>query len=304
VKRNRLKYHLNEKERILYPQPKRPKIMIQNAWKLFLIGMMAWTSAGAQIKWKDVHALIFTRNGKGYVHENRAASVEMAKRLATEQGFKLDVSDDPAIFTEENLSKYDLLIFSNTNNDVFDTDAQRTAFRRYIESGGGMVGLHSVMGTERNWTWFKQMLGGTFSWHAVNQTFKVRTLRPDHPSMQGVPALWERKDECYFSKELFPGIEVLMVHELASLDKKQETEILKNAGHYKDFYPTAWYHAFDGGHVWVTTLGHDIFNYSEPVYMNHVLQGIRYIAGKTAKRNPGRAYATDRDTPLAIFQSK
>jgi type 1 glutamine amidotransferase len=279
-------------------------IMMRNTWMIFLTALLVCTSAMAQVRWKDVHALIYTRNGKGYVHENRAASVEMMKNLSKEHGFKLDVSDDPAIFTDENLSKYDLLIFSNTNNDVFDTDAQRTAFRRYIESGGGFVGLHSVMGTERNWTWFKQMLGGTFSWHAVNQTFKVRNLRPDHPSMQGVPALWERKDECYFSKELFPGIEVLMVHELASLDRKQEAEILKNAGHYKDFYPTAWYHAYDGGHVWVTTLGHDIFNYSEPVYMNHVLQGLRYIAGKTAKRNLGKSYAADRDTPLSIFQSK
>lgn len=278
--------------------------MKRNVWLLSLSLMFSCTSLLAQVKWKDVHALIFTRNGKGYVHENRAASVEMARQLSRTHGFKLDISDDPAIFTDENLARYDLLIFSNTNNDVFDTDAQRTAFRRYIESGGGMVGLHSVMGTERNWTWFKQMLGGTFSWHAVNQVFRVRTLRPDHPSMEGVPALWERKDECYFSKELFPGIEVLMVHELSSLDRKQEAEILKNAGHYKDYYPTAWYHAFDGGHVWVTTLGHDIFNYSEPVYMNHVLQGIRYIAGKTAKRNLSRAYATERDTPLSIFQSK
>jgi hypothetical protein len=38
--------------------------------------------------------------------------------------------------------------------------------------------------------------------------------------------------------------------------------------------------------------------------MNHVLQGIRYIAGKTAKRDLSRAYATERDTPLSIFQSK
>lgn len=277
---------------------------LHKTWLLLLFFLLINTLTEAQVRWKNVQVLIFTRNGKGYVHENRAASVDMAKALSKVHGFKLDVSDDPAIFTEDNLARYDLLIFSNTNNDVFDTDAQRTAFRRYMESGGGLVGLHSVMGTERSWTWFKQLLGGTFSWHAANQSFRVRTLRPDHPSMEGVPALWERKDECYFSKELFPGIEVLMVHELASLDRKQEGEILRNAGHYKDYYPTAWYHAYDGGHAWVTTLGHDIFNYAEPVYMNHVLQGIRFIAGKTSSRDQSRAYATDRDTPLSIFNKK
>jgi len=252
----------------------------------------------AQVRWRSVKALVYTRNGKGYVHDNRAASVEMLQRLAAEQGFSLTVSDDPAQFTDDNLARYDVLIFSNTNNDVFDTDAQRTAFRRYIESGGGFVGLHSVMGTERSWTWFKNMLGGTFSWHARNQSFRVLNIRPGHPAMAGVPAEWVKKDECYFAKELFPGIEVLMVHDLASLDGKQDEEVRKNAGHYKDYYPTAWYHAYDGGHVWVTTLGHDIFNYTDPVYVNHVLNGIRYVAMRSARRDRSRAYADGRDTPL------
>jgi len=242
--------------------------------------------------------MVYTRNGKGYVHDNRAASVEMLQRLAGEVGFSLTASDDPGQFTEANLAQYDVLIFSNTNNDVFDTDAQRIAFRRYIESGGGFVGLHSVMGTERNWTWFKQMLGGTFSWHARNQSFRILNMRPSHPSMEGVPAVWEKKDECYFAKELFPGIEVLMVHELSSLDGQQEEKVREHAGHYKDYYPTAWYHAFGGGHVWVTTLGHDIFNYSDPTFTKHVLHGIRYIVGKSAQRDPHNAYATQPDTPL------
>jgi type 1 glutamine amidotransferase len=263
----------------------------------FLIPSAA-SLAQSGLKWKNVRALIYTRNGKGYVHENRAASVEMVSSLAKKYGFTLDVSEDPAIFTDANLARYDLLIFSNTNNDVFDTDAQRLAFRRYMQSGGGLVGLHSVMGTERNRTWFKQLLGGTFSWHAVNQSFRIRNLRPGHPSMKGMPAIWEKKDECYFSKEMYPGIEVLMANDFTSLDRKQQQEILKNAGTYNELFPSVWYHAFDGGHAWVTTLGHDIFNYTEPLYMEHVLQGIRFIAEQTKGRDAGKAYATDRDTPL------
>lgn len=258
---------------------------------------MTTADASERIRWKQVKALIFTRNGKGYVHDNRAASVEMVKALAKRHGFALDVSDDPAIFTEANLAQYDLLIFSNTNNDVFDTDAQRLAFRRYMQSGGGLVGLHSVMGTERNWTWFKQLLGGTFSWHATNQTFRIRNIRPGHPSMKGMPPVWEKKDECYFTKEMHPGTEVLMAHETGSIDAKQQQEVRKNAGTYGELFPAVWYHAFDGGHAWITTLGHDIFNYTEPLYMEHVLQGIRFIAERTGKREAGRAYATDRDTP-------
>nr|MCU0393742.1 ThuA domain-containing protein [Thermoflexibacter sp.] len=98
-------------------------------------------------------------------------------------GFKVDVSDNPTVFSDENLQKYNCLIFTSTNNDVFDTDNQRLAFRRYIESGGGLVGIHAIMGTERNWTWFKQLIGGSFAWHASFQKYKVRVIDHKHPSV-------------------------------------------------------------------------------------------------------------------------
>ena len=121
-------------------------------------------------KLKNSRILVYTKNGKGYVHDNIQASVVCIQELGIENGFKVDVSDDPILFTEANLNKYTLLVFTSTNNDVFDNDEQRLAFRRYIEAGGGFVGLHSVTGTERNWTWFKMMIGETFSWHAKFQS--------------------------------------------------------------------------------------------------------------------------------------
>lgn len=124
--------------------------------------------AGSQV-------LVYTKNGKGYVHDNIASAVACIQQLAKTNNFKVDVSDDPSVFTEANLKKYQLLIFTSTNNDVFDNDEQRVQFRRYIEAGGGFVGVHSVTGTERNWTWFKMMLGETFSWHAKFQKFSIKT---------------------------------------------------------------------------------------------------------------------------------
>ena len=60
--------------------------------------------------------LVFTRNGEGYVHDNIAASVAAIKNLCRDNNFKVDISDVPTVFTEENLKQYDALIFSNTNN--------------------------------------------------------------------------------------------------------------------------------------------------------------------------------------------
>lgn len=84
---------------------------------------------------KNANVLVYTKNGSGYVHDNIPSAVEAVKKLAEENNFKVTVSDDPAIFTEENLKQYVFLVFPSTNNDVFANDQQRLAFRRYIEAG-------------------------------------------------------------------------------------------------------------------------------------------------------------------------
>ncbi|NCW13332.1 MAG: ThuA domain-containing protein [Chitinophagia bacterium] len=249
-------------------------------------------------KLKNSQVLVYIKNGKGYVHDNIAASVECIKELGAENQFKVDVSDDPSVFTESNLKKYKLLIFSSTNNDVFDTDDQRVAFRRYIEAGGGFVGLHSVTGTERNWTWFKMMIGETFSWHANFQSFSVINIDPTHPSMKGMPAVWTKEDECYFGKELYPGIKVLMMHDLSTLNPAQTDLINKNSGSYINYFPAVWYQAFQGGHIWISTLGHDKNNYQNPLFKNHLLQGIQFIANEYNGLHYDQAFAKDKNDPI------
>ena len=249
-------------------------------------------------KLKNSKVLVYTKNGKGYVHDNIASAVASIKEMGVENHFTVDVSDDPSVFTEANLKNYQFLIFTSTNNDVFDNDNQRVQFRRYIEAGGGFVGVHSVTGTERNWTWFKMMLGETFSWHASFQKFSIKKLDNTHPSMQGVPAIWEREDECYFGKELYPGIKVLMAHQLSSLNPSQTDLIQKNAGSYANYFPAVWYQQFDGGNIWVTALGHSKESYQDPVYKNHLLQGIRFIANQFKGLDYSKAHAITRDDAL------
>ncbi|MFZ9145572.1 MAG: ThuA domain-containing protein, partial [Aquirufa sp.] len=138
--------------------------------------------------------LVYTKNGPGYVHDNISSAVSAIQKLGAEKRFKVDVSDNPGVFEEQNLAKYKVIIFTSTNNDVFDTDIQRLAFRHYIEAGGGFVGVHSVTGTERKWDWFKMMVGETFTWHAKFQPFSVINIDPTHPSMKGVPTKRTKDD--------------------------------------------------------------------------------------------------------------
>lgn len=244
---------------------------------------------------KNAKVLVYTKNGKGYIHDNIPSAVACIFKLGKEQGFKVDTSSNAAVFTADNLKQYTLLIFTSTNNDVFDTDVQRVAFRNYIEAGGGFVGIHSVTGTERNWTWFKQLVGCTFLVHPPFQKFTVKVIDSNSPLVAGVPKVWEHEDELYFNKEWYPGITVVMADDLSTLNPEAAATKQRGMGSYGDLYPSVWYQHFDGGNVWVTALGHDKTTYSDPVYVRILLNGIKYVASQTNKLDYTKAYAKNRD---------
>jgi len=219
--------------------------------------------------------LVYTKNGEGYVHDNLAESIKMVERLGEEHGFAVDASDDPAVMTEENLKQYDALIFSNTNNETFDTDAQKLAFQRYMQAGGGFVGIHSASGSERDWDWFAQMLGGRFRRHPPFQEFDIKVLDSGHPSTAFLGDTWQWEDECYYLTNLNPGMQVLLAADLTTVKDKQQDEY--PGTNFGNLFPICWQHEFDGGRQWYTALGHSKEFYSDPTFVKHIMGGIQWV---------------------------
>lgn len=222
---------------------------------------------------------LYTRNGEGYVHENIPYSVDAIEGLGEHYGFDVDVSDDPGLFTEENLAQYDALIFSNTNNEIFSNETQQDALQSYIRQGGGFVGIHSASGSERDWPWFSRLMGGNFERHAPQQDFAVDVIDDAHPSTSFLPGTWNiEDDECYYLKDLSPGIRVLLAADLSTVSDEEKENF---PGHiFGNSFPVAWYQEFDGGRQWYTSLGHRPEQYSDPVFIKHILGGIRWVAGE------------------------
>jgi type 1 glutamine amidotransferase len=246
-----------------------------------LILTVAGTRADAQpsTQLKNKQVLVFTKNGKGYVHENIASSVAAIQKLGIENGFTTDTTTNAALFTDVNLKKYDAIIFSNTNNEVFDTEEQKVAFMRYIQAGGGFMGIHSASGTERKWKWFKLMLGATFLRHPPFQKFTVHVLDKKHSAVKNLSPQWETNDECYYFKEINPAVKVLLVSDISSIkesgDGKNTTPDI-----FGNRYPAAWCHEFDGGRVFYTALGHSKEDYANATYLTHLLEGIKWVTDK------------------------
>jgi type 1 glutamine amidotransferase len=219
--------------------------------------------------------LVYTRNytpdGKGYVHDNIASSVAAIRKMGTEAGFAVDASDDPAVFTDGNLRQYAALVFANSNNQAFSSDAQRDAFKRYIEAGGGFVALHSASGSERDWPYFWSVLGGKFAAHPHQQPFTVRVIDPSFPAVKGVPAEFTWTDECYFLDHLNPDIHPVLVTDRTKIGLEPMTI---DASKFPVDLPLAWYHTFDGGREFYLALGHNKQDYENPLLYGIIKNGI------------------------------
>ncbi len=240
-----------------------------------LLASLALATAADPIK-----VLVYTRNhvtgGKGFVHDNIAASVAAVKELCADKGVSCDVSEDPAVFTAGNLTRYRAVIFCNSNNEAFSAPEQSTALTRWVEGGGGFVGIHSASGSERKNPDFQRLLGGTFKWHTPNQKFQLVVKDPNHPSTRGLPTVWTWKDEGYLC-ELVPGLQVLLEMDTTSVPKPpRATWPLKFEG---DRYPLAWCHTVGKGRSFYSALGHDIAAYSDPNLRKHLQGGICWVLG-------------------------
>jgi uncharacterized protein len=225
--------------------------------------------------------LVYTRNytpdGKGYVHDNIATSVEAIKKMGAESHFTVDSTDSPEVFTDANLAQYASIVFANSNNEAFSTEAQREAFRRYIESHHGFVAIHSASGSERNWPYFWQVLGGKFVEHPVLQTFTVQVADPTFPVVKGLPTDFAWTDECYFTDQLNSDIHPVLTTDRSKLSGLEKMKTDPNT--YPNPLPLAWFHTFDGGREFYIALGHRKEDYANPILYNTIRQGILWSVG-------------------------
>lgn len=222
--------------------------------------------------------LVYTRNytpdGKGYVHENITTSVQALKEIGGDLGFEVDASDDPAVFSPENLARYRAIVFSNSNNEAFSTDDQRAAFEGFLKRGGGLVGIHSASGSERNWPFFWSVMGGKFRRHPKLQKFTVRVVDANHPATANLPPTFEWEDECYLHEFLNPDIHPLLVTDPTKLD---DPKFPKDPGSLVgDAVPLAWRLEAGGGRTFYTSMGHKSEHYANPILREILKGGIQW----------------------------
>ena len=230
------------------------------------------SDAGPVVKQKKV--LVYTRNGKGYVHDNIAASVAAIQKMGRDNGFLVDATDDNNFITDTTLAQYDAVVFSNSNNEAFTDDRQRASFQKFIENGGGYVGIHVASGSERTWPYYWQTVGGKFNSHPKLQKFKLHVADGAHPSTKGMPTEFEWEDECYFHDFMNPSMHPLLTVDPAQLVDSERIAKGRTGEMFGHAMPLAWTLETGKSRRFYTGLGHKKEDYSNPVLYNHILGGI------------------------------
>jgi cytochrome c len=166
------------------------------------------------------------------------------------------------------------VVFLHTTGDVLD-EAGQAALERYVAGGGGFAGVHSAADTEYDWAWYGELVGAYFASHPPVTPAVVRVEDPNHPSTAHLPAEWARADEWYAFRSNPRG----RVHVLATVD---ESSYEPGAAAMGADHPIVCCHEIGAGRAWYTALGHTPESYADPVFREHLWNGIKSAAGAVA----------------------
>ena len=214
--------------------------------------------------------LVFSKTD-GFRHTSIEAGKAAFQKMADEKGFSAEFSEDAAMFTTSNLKRFRAVVFLNTTGNILNED-QQGEFERYIQSGGGYLGIHGATDCEYEWPWYGKLAGAFFLDHPNPdniQKGKFHVTEKNHWATEGMPDEFEHTDEFYSFKSIDPTINVLV-----KIDEKSY-----QGGRNGDDHPMIWYHDFDGGRSFYTAMGHTEETYSEPLFLNHVWAGLHYVMG-------------------------
>jgi type 1 glutamine amidotransferase len=217
--------------------------------------------------------LVFSKT-TGFRHSSIEAGKQAIIKLGKENNFAVDTTEDAGLFYTSSLKKYKAVIFLNTTGDVLNA-YQKKDFEKFIQAGGGFIGIHSATDTEYNWHWYGKMVGAYFMDHPQTQEAKLyRASR--HELNEMLPEEWIRTDEWYNFKDINRDINVLLYIDESSYE----------GGKHGEYHPISWWHNYDGGRAFYTAMGHTEESYKEDLFLQHILAGIEYAMGRKSFEMP------------------
>lgn len=226
-------------------------------------------SGTKNISQTSMQVLVFSKT-QAFRHVSIAEGKLAMLKLAVENKWIIDTTEDASVFSAGNLRNYKAVVFLNTSGDVLN-DEQQLVFQNYIRGGGSFVGIHAASDTEKDWPWYNNLVGAYFKGHPKPQVARYNILDKQFQATAFMQDTLSRFEEVYnfynFKKEL---VKVIM-----TVDEKTYS-----GGSMGDFHPIGWYHMFEGGKAFYTAWGHHPETFKEELFLQHITEAIKWAVKK------------------------
>lgn len=217
--------------------------------------------------------------------------------------FEAVVSNELTMFEPENIQQFDAVFFNNNNREIFLPDPekfdelspeeQKSALERderlkkslvdFIAGGKGLVVIHAGVACLREWSEFGNIIGARWDNHpwVAGSTVTLKVDDPTHPIV--AQAFKEPNfvvtEEVYQVKEPYSRDKLRV---LLSIDTSKTTipvDLIKEIHRDDNDFGISWIKSYGKGRVFYCALGHHHELYWNPVYLQHLLDGIQFVMG-------------------------
>lgn len=208
--------------------------------------------------------LVFSKTA-GFRHSSIPAGIVRMESLCAEWRRPFLATEDAGQFTDAGLAGYSVVVFLNTTGDVLN-DEQQAAFERFMQGGGGFLGVHSAADTEYEWPFYRDCVGAYFRGHPAVQDARIEVLNRRHRSTRHFESTFTRKDEWYdFRAAPLPAFDRLLRLDVESY--KGERMVADGVA---ETHPIAWCREMGAARCLYTGGGHTPESFDEPEFVQHL----------------------------------
>ena len=235
------------------------------------------------------HSVISWKNGRPSHAE------KVLDELGQKHNWEWTFSKDGSLFSKEYLNQFDAVFFyttgdltsKGTDGNPPMTPEGKQALFDYVRGGKGFLGAHSATDTFHTDNESKKgpdryvnhgdkaddyvkFIGGEFIKHGAQQDAKNTVVDPQFPGFEKVGKEFTWKEEWYSLKDFTPDIHVITVI---------DAPVMKGIEYQRPPFPSTWARQEGTGRVWYTALGHREDVWTNPLFQDMLVGGIKWAVG-------------------------
>jgi trehalose utilization protein len=240
----------------------------------------------ARPSYQNIKMLVFSKTS-WYRHPAIPMVDDLLQQMGHDYGFSVDVTEDAAKFTQENLAHYNVALFISTT-DIGKSldDSQKKAFIDWFHAGHSLITMHAAGVHHDTWDWYTQLFGTDFDSDSeyVSALLRVDPSAKENPIMQEVdPAFHLEGDWLNFKRSVrdLSGVQVLLTIDEKTYDPVRPLFKERGGRPMGKDHPIAWTREFEGGHFIYTMIGHDTRPLEARFGREHLARVIQWAGKQT-----------------------